>query len=120
MGKNIGYHTRSMTGEKLSGGSFGGQIDMETVNRLTRNYSVRIKESGTAVFVNSNGVDVYLYLTVDPSTTEKGKAARSEWYEREKVERAAREKLRREQEARLSELLDGMDTEEAIRRLSGK
>ena len=76
MSKNIGYHTRLYTDNtrKIVGGSFGGQIDAETVERLVNlHFEVFVKPSGRAVFVDQQGREVHLYLSVDPENTEKGK-----------------------------------------------
>lgn len=81
MNKNIGYHTRldNANSCKVTGGSFGGAVDQETVERLVNHhFSVRIKPSGRAVFVDKQDREVSLYITVDPLSTEKGKQALKE------------------------------------------
>ena len=89
MSENIGYHTRSVTtGDKIVGGSFGGRIDQETVERLTRLFTVTVTQSGTPVFVDAGGRPVRLYLTVDPGKTEKGKVAVRQWQEQREAELA--------------------------------
>lgn len=82
MSKKIGYHTRLENANscKVTGGSFGGAIDQETVERLVNvHFSVRIKPSGRAVFVDKQDREVSLYITVDPLSTEKGKQALRDW-----------------------------------------
>lgn len=82
MSKNIGYHTRldSNNTVKVTGGSFGGSVDQETIDRLVNaHFSIKIKPSGHAVFVDREGREVNLYLTVDPLKTEKGKQAKAVW-----------------------------------------
>lgn len=78
MGDNIGYHTR-LYGDnttKVVGGSFGGAIDMQTVERLVRaHFTVTVKPSGATVFVDKQGREVRLYFSIDPGTTTAGQAA---------------------------------------------
>lgn len=77
MHRSIGYHTRlhSDNRVKVVGGSFGGSIDQETVERLAHLFKVVIKPSGTAVFVDKEGREVALYLSVDPASTAIGREA---------------------------------------------
>ena len=73
---SISYHTRLFSdGTKLTSGSFGGAIDQNTVERITRLFSVIVKPSGTPVFVDNGGREVNLYFTIAPMDTIKGKAA---------------------------------------------
>ena len=119
MSENIGYHTRSVTtGDKIVGGSFGGRIDQETVERLTRFFTVTVMPSGTPVFVDDRGRRVRLYLTVDPGKTEKGKVAVRQWQEQREEELAKLEKVHEEQDEHLAHLLSRLSYEEAVRRLS--
>jgi hypothetical protein len=119
MSENIGYHTRSVNNdEKVIGGSFGGRIDQETVERLTRFFTVTVMPSGTPVFVDDRGRRVRLYLTVDPSKTEKGKAALAAWRKEKIAEKEAAEKLAEAQNEHLAHLLSRLSYEEAVRRLS--
>lgn len=121
--KNIGYHTRlySDNTRKIVGGSFGGAIDQETVERLVKSqFEVVVKPSGTAVFVDREGREVRLYLSVDADTTEKGAKALAAWRaERTKQEREAEERRERE-EAEIDDLTSGLSHEEIVRRLSAK
>jgi len=120
MSENIGYHTRLYADHtvKVSGGSFGGRIDQETVERLTRLFEVTVKPSGTPVFVDREGREVRLYLSVDAGETEKGKAALAAWRKEEDAKAAAAEKLAEEQDEHLAHLLSRLSYEEAVRRLS--
>ena len=119
MRRNICYHTRSYSGDvKTSGGTFGGQIDRETVDRLTGLFSVTVKPSGQPVFVDRDGREVRLYLYVDPADTVKGCNALAE-YRKAKFDREAKEQQDRDkQEEAIQTLLDSMTPEEIIRRLS--
>ena len=79
--KNIGYHTRLISDNtvKVVGGSFGGRFDIETANRLVKShFSVAVKQSGRAVFVDKRGREVSLYFTVDAGETDAGKKALAE------------------------------------------
>jgi hypothetical protein len=115
--KNIGYHTRQHGNNtiKVCGGSFGGQLDMETVNRLTQLFSVEVLPSGTPVFVDRLGRRVSLYVTIDPGSTEKGKTALA-------VERLRREALQAIENAKaqqIEDLMSCLSTDEIIARLRG-
>ena len=108
--KNIGYHTRLYSDNtvKVVGGSFGGRIDMETVERLTRLFTVIVKPSGTAVFVDKNGREVRLYLSVDPDTTEIGKQALKDY----RLEKERRDNEEREEREELMSQIDDMSSDE--------
>lgn len=111
---SIGYHTRNGS-TKIVGGSISGSFDMETVNRLVKHrFTVRVRNSGSLVFVDKEGREVSLYITVDPSSTEAGKIAAS-------AARAERERRTAEEETkrhRIEQLLEGMSYDEALRRLT--
>jgi hypothetical protein len=116
MHKNIGYHTRLSSNNtvKVVGGSFGGQVDQETIERLVNNlFNVIIKPSGRAVFVDRDGREVSLYVTIDPKNTSKGKKALQE-------ERARKEALAEkdsEMASIVEDLLSSMSYEEILKRL---
>lgn len=116
MSKNIGYHTRLYSDNtvKVVGGSFGGSIDQETVERLTRLFDVIVKPSGTPVFVDSQGREVRLYLSVDAIETIKGKEALKE--HTKKLE--ALQKEEDEKEEQIETLLASMSNEEILARLT--
>lgn len=116
--KNIGWHTRDgRTGEKVQGGSFGGAIDQETVDRLVKaHFTVAYTQSGRQTFVDRNGRIVWLYLSVDPETTPQGHEARQ--IKRQQDEE--RERLYAAKKAELEDILDGLSVEEAIDLLTGR
>lgn len=119
---NICFHTRAASGEnvgqKLTGGSFGGAIDQDTVERITRLFDVKIKPSGNPVFVDREGREVNLYFNIDPKNTEKGKAALKS-YQLEQARLWEEEQaLRDKQQEELNDLLSKYSHEEIIRRLS--
>ena len=120
--KNIGYHTRlySDNTKKIVGGSFGGSIDQQTVERLVKShFTVVVKPSGTAVFVDRDGREVSLYFSIDASTTEKGREALVVYRkEKEKSDRLA-EESEIERERVLRELTDDL-TIEQIKEILGK
>lgn len=114
---NIGYHTRLVENHtvKVVGGSFGGSFDMDTVNRLVKShFTVKVKSSGRAVFVDRKGREVSLYVSVDPLTTDVGYDALLEY----RRVQAVIERAEAEKRERLLYLIDSMDTDEAIKRLS--
>jgi hypothetical protein len=122
MSSNIGYHTRLCQDNtrKITGGSFGGSLDMETANRLvTVHFTVVVKDSGRAVFVDREGREVTLYISVDAGVTTKGIEALLLW-------RAERRKKQEEERKRLEEegnevetLMSHLTHEEIVRRLKG-
>jgi len=121
--KNIGWHTRSYQDntQKLSGGSFGGDFSLQTVERLTKVFfTVRIRPGGFATFVDRSGRDVSLYFKVDPESTTLGQEARAKWNVEQLSLMAAREKLEAEQRREVEDLMDGLSHEEIVRRLSNK
>lgn len=122
MSNNIGYHTRLRDNNqvKVVGGSFGGTLDLETANRLVRShFTVTVKASGTPVFVDREGREVHLYISVDPGMTDKGKEAIKAWREERARQEREEEALREQQEAELDAAMAGLKHEEIIRRLKG-
>lgn len=109
MGKNIGYQLRSPNGEVVVAGSFGGQLDMETAERLVNAFlTVTILPSGTPVFFDKKGRQVRLLINVNPRETSIGKKALSEyWANLRKCEEAASEERRA-----LQDQLDGLTNDE--------
>lgn len=119
---SLGYHTRLDKDQRVKvcgGGMMSGSLDITSVNNLVNSqFSVTIKQSGRAVFVDREGREVSLYITVDPDATEMGKAAIRLW----RVEKEEKERLRQLQaeidEERIQNARAGMDVDEVIRRLS--
>ena len=119
MNENIGYHTRLYNDHtvKVVGGSFGGRIDQETVERLTRLFDVKILPSGTPVFVDREGRMVRLYLSVDAWKTTKGIEAVKAWRkEQERAEKEA-EELAERQEQEIADAMANLTHEEILERL---
>lgn len=120
--KNIGYHTRLWANHtvKVCGGSFGGSIDNETVERLVKShFTVTVKPSGNAVFVDKECREVSLYLSVDAGATEAGKAALKAWNEANRKIWAEQEEQERFAQLEIESLMDGLSHEEIVRRLKG-
>lgn len=120
--RNIGYHTRLYSNNtcKVVGGSFGGAIDMETVNRLVNaQFSVVVKNSGTPVFVDREGREVTLYLSVDAGSSEKGALAMKAWRAECEKQEAEAETRRESEQQELDELMEGLSHEDIVRRLRG-
>ena len=125
--KSIGYHTRLYSDStiKIAGGSFGGSMDGDTIERLVNNgYTVIVKPSGAPVFVDIKGREVMLYVTVDARECEKGKTA-IEKHHLEKgaarEQRAAREAQQEKDErdkAVIESMTAGLSYAEIIFRLS--
>jgi len=114
--KNIGYHTRLRNDNtvKIVGGSFGGFIDMETVNRLVNSqFEVIVKPSGTPVFVDKSGREVSLYLSIDAGNTEKGTVAMRAY----RHQMALNEKEQEAEQTEIDNILSELSNEEILRRL---
>lgn len=114
--KSIGWITRDSNNDnvRLGGGSFGGSIDMETVERLIKaHFTLQMRPSGSPTFVDREGRHVRLYLSIDPRMTDEGQRL----IERDAIERRSAASA---MEDRLSDLLEGLSIEEAIKRLEGK
>ena len=120
---DIGYHTRlfSDNTRKIVGGSFKGDVNLETVNRLVNSqFTVIVKASGTPVFVDIAGREVRLYISVDAISTTKGAEAHKLWIiERDRLQ-VEKEKLFQEQEDELNTLMRGLTHEEIVNRLKNK
>lgn len=118
MHKSIYYNIRdSLTGEKLSGGSFSGELNQDTVDRLVAGrLSVVVSQSGDPFFINNKGRRVSLYIGISPAETTAGRLALADYRDKEE----ARVKAERQRERDLQALLDGMSTDEAIALLSRK
>ena len=118
--KNIGYHTRLFSDNrvKISGGSFGGELSMETANRLVRAFhTVVIKPSGRAVFVDREGREVWLYISVDADKTDAGIAALKAWrIEKDAADETAKAQNEKDQ-AEIGKLMSNLSHNEIIRRL---
>lgn len=119
MNKNIGYHTRLISDntQRVVGGSFGGEFSQETIERLVNiHFEIRIKPSGNAVFVDKMGREVSLYFTVDPLSTEKGKKAKKEWNNQQRLEHEKEE----EKAKMVQDLLDQYSSDELLQILQNK
>lgn len=102
-------------------GSFGGSLDMDTVDRLVnRQLSVEIQPSGRACFVDREGRKVALWVNADPDITEKGKQARAEWALLERRKAEEQKKLQEELDNELEELVDRIGAEEVLKWLRKK
>ena len=120
MSTNIGYHTRLYADPsvKVVGGSFGGDIDQSTVDRLvSAHFTVTVKPSGTAVFVDRQGREVRAYISIDAAKTKAGIAALAVYRADRARSEAARQALEEAQQAELDDALASMTHDEAIRRL---
>ena len=122
MNRNIGYHTRLVGNNtvKVCGGSFGGAIDMATVDRLVSAYfTVEVNSTGRAIFVDREGRRVRLYLSIDAEDTTMGKEAIKVWRVADNARREKEAELSANQEGEIDDLLGSMTHEEAVRRLRG-
>lgn len=75
------YHFRDMKGPKIVGGSLGMSRPLtldEGAAQVVAMLDVSVTTSGRVRFTHK-GSEVYAYLSLDPSETEKGKAAKRAW-----------------------------------------
>jgi hypothetical protein len=123
MAQNIGYHTRLYKDNtvKVCGGSFGGSIDGDTVERLVNAmFTVKVLQSGTPVFVDREGREVRLYLSVDADKTNKGALALQNYrIERDRLEQERQAQSEREQNE-IDQLMADLTHDEIIKRLKGE
>ena len=75
------YHARDRNGHRVRGGSLGGGEAGESLDnaadRLTKEYDIIVMGSGRLSYAIA-GKPVWLYLSVDPTNTAKGKAVKAE------------------------------------------
>ena len=110
------YHTRldADSTTKVSGGTFRGVLDYETVERLVKtNFTVTVKPSGRAVFVDKEGREVALYIKVDAEVTSLGIEAKKVW-RAERCRQDAEAKLLQDE---INSAMAELSPEEVIRRL---
>ena len=121
MSKNISYHTRLYADNttKVYGGSFDGELDLETANRLTCLFTVIVKPSGTPVFVDREGREVRLYISVDVESTEIGKKALTEWRKANEQMEIYRRQQEEQEAKEITDLMAGLSHEEIVQRLRG-
>ena len=116
----VTYHTRldGQDSVKVAGGSFGGEFDMDTANRLTKVwFTVTVKPSGRAVFVDREGREVNLYVRVEPADTEIGKPIVTAYKAEQAKIRRAEEAEEERKQAQIDNLLGGLSHDEILRRL---
>lgn len=120
MAKNIVYHTRLYTdnSQKIVGGSFGGEVNQDTVERLVKShFKVVIKNSGAACFIDSNGREVSLYISVDPLKTEIGKLASAAKFKEDSIRLQKEKDIQDKLDIQLENIMESMTTEEVIAKL---
>lgn len=116
MKKSIGYQLREYGNDnnKLVGGSFGGGIDLETIDRLVNAHlDVITLPSGNLCFVDKQGRKVTLKINVDPIFTAKGKAVQTA-NAAELMQSCAKAQ---DLQQKVDDLMQGLSWEEIIRKL---
>jgi hypothetical protein len=119
---NIGYHTRlyADNARKITGGSFSGSLDIETANRLVKSsFTVSVKHSGTCVFVDREGREVRLYITVDADATTEGQLAKKLWLKEREIKEEVRRLKAQTEEEEIERLTADLSHDEIVRRLKG-
>lgn len=126
MADMIRYYTYlySDNTERVGSGSFAGDISMETVNRLVKNFfDVKILPSGSSVFVDKEGQEVSLYFKIDADKTEKGVVAMENLKKEQEAKRLIeQEKLERETQVlydTIESALRSLTIEEIVQRIKG-
>lgn len=113
------YHIRDAKGQKVLGGtlSMSSSLDMNAAaERLVAELELGVTNSGRLTFVRG-GAPVAVYLSVDPSDSDRGRAVlRSHREAREREQVALRDK-EEAQQAELDALLSELGTEAAIAHL---
>ena len=84
---------------------------------MKSHFTVTVKPSGHAVFVDREGREVSLYLSVDAELTTKGMEAKKAWLTEKRLKEEAEERLEELQQEELDSLMSGLSHEEIIRRL---
>ncbi len=114
----VSYQTRLYGDDnyKVIGGSFDGAINLETVNQFVNSrFSIVVKKNGKPVFVDSKGREVTFYLSVDPSTSEKGaKAIKDSRAELAKQAKEAENRRKLEQDE-IDKLLSCLSHDDIVR-----
>ena len=104
----------------LTGGTDTAADFNEVADQLAARYPVRLTLTGRAHFYNPQSKrEISLHVLVYPDDAPTSKAKADELRKARALEREAAEKAQGEKDARLSALLDGISTDEAIRLLSG-
>lgn len=127
MRSSICYHTRLRSNHthKVNGGTFGftspgKYFDSDTIERLVKTmFQVEFTNTGRAVFVDREGRQVDLYISVDPLFTSKGQEAQEAYYVEKRKRDEEEERIRSEQESEVEDLMDNLDHDEIIKRLKG-
>ena len=123
MRRSNGYHTRLRSNNtvKVVGGIFGGSLDLETANRLVNaHFTVKVLPSGFPTFVDKEGREVSLYMSVHPEATDKGKLALDVWRREQAAKERESEKREAEERSLVEDLMENLTHEEIVRRLKGK
>lgn len=103
----------------LTGGTTTAADFNEAADRLASRYPVRLTATGRAHFYNPESKrEISLHVLVYPDDAPSSKAKADELRRARALERAVAEKAQDEKDSHLAELLNGIDTDEAIRRLS--
>lgn len=116
------YHLRSArTGLKVLGGSIssGGMNLDQAAEHLMNTLPVHVSESGHVYFTH-RGSPVFAYLSVDPSETEKGRAALKAWRDDQSARLTAEQARDLERKAELDDLVGELGLAKAIRLLKEK
>lgn len=75
------YHFRNKNGTKVLGGSLSGSVARDlnaAAEEIIARLGVAVTNGGRVHFVR-NGQEVFVYLSVDASETERGRAALEDW-----------------------------------------
>lgn len=119
MNKGFTYREYNSIGKPTSAGSFRGEVNTDTIEKLVNKYETTVTNSGDVYFVNKNGDKINLYIHIRPMNTKKGQDAYRAWQVRQQKE-AAEEYAKMEEERKSIEAaMLGLSTEEILLRLKG-
>lgn len=111
------YHLRNMQGQKVVGGTLPRNMSLEdAANWLVEGAELTVTNSGQVHFLYGKQ-PVWVYLSVDPLQTEKGRLALKAWRDEERNRLDREAELNRDHERELEDLVDEIGLDEVIRLL---
>lgn len=114
------YHLRNMQGQKVVGGTFAQGMSLEeAAHWLVDGAELTVTNSGQVHFLYGKQ-PVWVYLSVDPLQTEKGRLALKAWRDEERNHLDREAELNRDLERELEDLVDEVGLYEVVRLLREK
>lgn len=113
--KTTCYHARGQNDVKTVGGTLKYATLDDGAKFVESCFDVMVLPSGRVSFAQ-NGKPVFVYLSVDPAQTEKGRAAIAA----DSAQRAARHAEIKARETELQDLIDSIGVDAALSKLKGE